>query len=161
VSKRADLGANLVDQLLPLVGDLRDSLHSAFGVRQFRVFIVRRAWSGTRRGEGSPTIVSAVEINPRPLVETADTLTQDRFEDGHGGFDPGERVTLREVDLRYAEAELTQEPVRQNEDVYYRIEEGQGQKIRTRYFMLDATPEADRVQSMGWIVRLRRVEIQE
>lgn len=155
--KKATTGTNLVDQLLPLADDLRSSLYADFGVRQYKVTIVRRKWSGTRRGEGTVSVVSEVEIDPAPEVR----FTGAGYASRVGGHEDVDKATLFEVSLLYSEAELTGQPIVENEEVYYRIQENQGQKSATRYYMLDGVPDGDRQKTIGWIVPLRSVEIQE
>lgn len=156
MAKDATLGTNLVDRLLPTIGRLRSGLLPKFGVRQFRVTIVRRQWSGGERGKGTSTVISQTVLDPPPLVSTgggARLLA--------GGQDEADRVTLSEIDLRYTEGELTGRPILEGEDLYYRIEDANGQRISPRYYLLEGDPEPDREDSIGWKLKLRRVEIQE
>lgn len=149
MAKDAILGNNLVDKLLPTVGKLRQSLFAKMGVRQFRVFTVRRSWSGGRRGEGTATD-TAVELTPAPQVSMGLTFSMEPC-----GLDEAGAVTLREVDLRYTEDELDGRPIAGHEEFFYRIDDGQGQSIRSRSFQLARPPFPDREESIGWIVHLR------
>lgn len=157
MARNATLGDNLVDQLVPLADDLRGSFYPAFGTRQYRVFIVRRRWSGAERGQGVATVVNEVEIDPIPEVR----FGGGRFASQPAGFEDSDVAVLREVSLTFSEAELTGKPTLKTEEFYYRIVEGHGQKSAPRYYMLDGIPLGDREKTIGWIVPLRRVEIQE
>jgi len=155
MAKDATLGTNLVDKLLPMVARLRTTLYPAFGVRQYQVYLVRRAWSGTQRGEGTVTVVSTEEMTPRPLVTPAGggaSMVP-------GGLDEADNVMLTEVDLRYTEQELTGRPLLENEEWLYRIDDGHGQEIRSRWFELNGTPRTDRERDIGWAIPLHEVEV--
>lgn len=155
MGKNATLGSNLVDKLAPTVGKLRIALYPAFGVRQYRVYLVRRSWSGTRRGEGSVTVISTEELTPRPLV----TIVGGGSAMVPGGLDEADRVTLSEVDLRYAEQDLTGRPILENEEWLYRIDDGHGQMIRSRWYELNGAPIMDRERDIGWVIPLHEVEV--
>ena len=154
--KLATLGTNLVDRLVPTVDRLRSSLYPKFGVRQLTVDLVLRTWSGTRRGEGTSSILSSVTLDPRPtIVETGGYRLM------AGGVDSADRLTLTEISLRYTEGELTGRPLRENDEFYYRVRDAHGQKMKTTYYQLDGDPNPDREKNIGWSVSLKRVEIQE
>jgi hypothetical protein len=148
MAKDAILGNNLVDKLLPTVGRLRTSLFAKMGVRQFRVFTVRRSWDGGRRGEGIATEVES-ELTPAPDVSMGLSFKMEPC-----GLNEAGAVILREVDLRYTEDELDGQPIGGNEEFFYRIKDGQGQSIITRSFQLARPPFPDRQDSIGWIVHL-------
>lgn len=154
----ATLGTNLVDSLIPDVVDgLRDDLHPEFGVRQFSVFTVRRAWSGSGVGEGDFTDTES-EITPQPLVEPYRT----RFELEACGINEAGLVRLREVSLTYTEEELTgfigenATGLEANEQWLYKLTDAQGQEIQTSYWVLKQRPFPDRIQDIGWVLELER-----
>lgn len=147
--KSATLGNNLVDQLLPTVGALRQSLNAKMGVRQYRVYVVRRTWSGARRGEGTATDV-AEELTPAPRVQMGLTYKLEKC-----GLDEAGVVVLSEVDLRYTEDDLDGHPIAANAEWFYRIDDGQGQSIRSRTFQLARPPIPDREKDIGWEIHLR------
>jgi hypothetical protein len=148
MAKNATLGNNLVDKLLPTVGKLRTSLFAKMGVRQFRVFTVRRTWDGGRRGEGTPT-ETEVELTPPPQVSPGLTYKMEPC-----GLNEAGAVILREVDLRYTEDELDGKPTAASDEFFYRIKDGQGQSIRDRAFQLARPPFPDREDTIGWIIHL-------
>src|SRR5262249_39230250 len=87
------------DSLLPGGGPLRP-VDTHFRTAAWRVYTVRRTWSGTRRGEGTPTD-DAVELVPSPLVLDRRMRKLDPV-----GMDEVGEVQLQEVSLTYTETEL-------------------------------------------------------
>lgn len=159
----AILGANLVDELVPMIDELRGDLHSAMGVRQFRVYLVKRRWSGTCRGEGTPTFVYQNEITPQPKVDLLSALETFgvQFRQTEFGREEEGDIFVTEVSFTYTEAELLGGTLANNEEFYYRLVDAYGQGIQTRYFIPSRPPESDRVKTMGYRLQLRRVEISE
>jgi hypothetical protein len=151
----ASIGTNLVDSLLEVVDDLRDGLHTDMGVRQWRVYTRRRTWSGPRRGEGAKTDVD-IQIEPQPFVSY-----DLRYELDAAGIDERGEVTLTEVSLTYTEAELTGRPLLDNEEWYFILRDAHGQEMADRWFVVAAPPSPDRVSTIGWVVRLRRVDVED
>jgi len=152
VAGSATLGTNLVDRLVPMVDRLRSSLYPAMGVRQYAVYLVRRRWSGARRGEGTITVLSRVELTPAPRVDFGGLRTQ---LEPHGFLEDGS-VRLTEVSLTYTEAELTGRPLAANEEFFYKLVDAHGQASKTRYFTpTDAPLEVDREKDIGWKVSLK------
>lgn len=156
MSKNAVLGTNLVDKLVPTADALRESLHDAFGVRQYRVYTVLRTWSGGSTGEGDPSD-QEVELIPKPKVEMLPyqgvsglRLTQEEC-----GIDEVGIIRLREVSLQYAEEELAGPVLQAGQEFFYKITDGQGQLIRDRYWVIYKTPVPDRNLDLGWTIELR------
>lgn len=153
------LGSNLVDELVPVADELRSELFPEMGVRQFRVFLEKRRWSGIERGDGSALAAHySVELDPRPLVRflsLEESLTAcGREEDGV--------IELTEISLTFTEGELmgtSQGALAQNEQFFYRVADGHGQGIATRYFTPVQKPESDRIKTIGWRILLRRTEL--
>lgn len=148
----ATLGENLIDGLLPIVDDLRSSLNADFGTRPFKCYVVRRHWTGERRGEGTLVWDSETEITPAPRVDLGSLFH--RLSDL--GLESDGEIVLREVSLTYTEAELTGQPLADNEECFIRLVEGQGQGIVSRDFVLATSkrPEPDREKDIGWRVTL-------
>lgn len=151
----ADIGTNLVDSLLTVVDDLRDSLHTDMGVRHWRVFTQRRSWDGGEVGEGVMTTVE-VEITPQPLVSTdlRNELTPQGIREAGG-------VMLSEVSLTYTEAELVGVDVMAHEQWLYVLREAHGQEMRDRFYSLSAPPMPDRISTIGWVVKLRPALVED
>ena len=151
----ATIGDNLVDSLLEVVDDLRGDLHPAMGVRQWRVYTVLRTWSGTEVGDGTKTDTET-QILPQPLVsyDLANKLTP-------GGVDDDGIVTLSEISLTYTEAELVGPTLAANQEWFFVLRDAHGQGMPDRYFGVKDPPKPDRIQTIGWIVRLIRQNVED
>jgi hypothetical protein len=149
----ATIGTNLVDSLLGTVDDLRGSLNTDMGTRQWRVYVVRRVWSGERRGEGTSSD-TLTELTPQPLVGPNDLF----YTSSAAGLEEDGNVTLSEVSLTYTEDELNPSAAA-NEDVFYLLRDAHGQSIADRYFTVSEPPKPDRVNTIGWIVRLKQATV--
>ncbi len=150
----ATLGDNLVDSLVDVVDDLRGDLHPAMGVRQWRVYTVRRTYAGEEAGDGPFTDVET-EILPQPLVsyDLVNELTP-------AGIEDAGTITLSEVSLTYTEAELDGSVLLPTQQWYYVLRDAHGQEMRDRYFGLKDPPRPDRINTIGWIVKLIRQHIE-
>lgn len=151
----APRGSNLVDDLLPDIDGLRGDLHADFGVRPFRVYTVRRAWSGTMVGEGTATDTVA-EITPAPRVLTWDGY---EFDLTHGGIVSKGELKLTEVSLTYTHTEITGGTLAQNVQWFIRIDEGHGQGQPSRYYVHAKPPFPDREKDIGWVIWLRAAQV--
>jgi hypothetical protein len=150
----AILGNNLVDSLVPDVIDgIRDDLHPQLGVRQFRVFAVTRTYADFF---GSENFTDAeLEFTPQPLVANYTTFTTIRYELEPCGLDEAGMVILKEISLTYTEAEIAGPPSDPTmEDFLIRIQDAHGQAIPDRYFQPAGPPYPDRIQGMGWAMKL-------
>lgn len=154
------LGSNIIDILVPTLDTIRSAVHGAIGDRQYRVYLCTRTWSGSQRAQGTPTIV-ATEIVPAPAVEfkngphgvSYNLQPQGKSDDGF--------IELKEVSLAYSEDQLCPKALAPNVEYYYRIVDGQGQNIRTRYGVPDGPPAPDREKDIGWSIRLRVKQVVE
>lgn len=151
----ATIGTNLVDSLLGVVDDLRSSLHGDMGVRQWRVYTVRRVWTGDEPGDGTYTDTET-EITPQPLVsyDLRNALTM------AGLVEAGE-IWLSEVSLTYTEAELTGRPLGASEQWFYKLTDAHGQGMEPRYYGLKDPPSPDRINTIGWKVKLIRQVVED
>mgnify|MGYP003395184021 CR=1 FL=1 len=146
----------LVDSLVADVIDgLREDLHPQFGVRAYRVYTVRRSWSGEMPGEGSVLQEVELELRPQPLVAPWDGF---KFDVTCAGLDTSGLVKLTEVSLTYTEAELVGFNLGPGEEWFLKITDAHGQGTTPRYYTHDKPPFIDRVKDMGWILWLRKVE---
>jgi hypothetical protein len=152
----AVLGNNLVDKLIPVADALRAQLYPAMGVQQYVVTVIRRRWNGGERGLGISTVVSSIALSPPPVVR--DSLG---YELRDSGLTEVGDITLTEVSLQYTEAELTGQPLGDDEEFLYRLTDARGQGIAPDYFVIAAPPVPDRTRDIGWRVRLKRVEATE
>ena len=140
----------LVDDLAGLIDDLRTDLHTDFGVRAFRVYTVKRTWDGEAIGDGNAVEVET-EITPQPWVQPWGLFN--KLEPC--GIDEAGTVTVTEVSITYTEPELVG-AVGDLDEWFIRIKEAHGQLNPVRDFVHEMPPYIDRVQSMGWIMKLRR-----
>jgi hypothetical protein len=145
----------LVDDLVPLIDDLRGELHQLFGVRAYRTHRVKRTWAGAFIGEGT-FVDEVVEILPQPKVWTWDGL---RWGMGAAGLNEMGEIQLTEVSLTYTEAELTGGTLPANVQWMFRISEAHGQGSSSRHFAHVRPPFVDREQDMGWILWLKFVDV--
>ncbi len=149
----ATIGTNLVDSLLGMVDDLRGSLNPDMGVRQWRVYVVRRVWSDGRVGEGTPAD-TLTELTPQPLIQSYNLF----YEISPAGLDESGTVIASEVSLTYTEDELQPSPG-VGEEILYLLRDAHGQSIADRYFVLSAPPEPDRTNTIGWILKLKEIQV--
>lgn len=144
----------LVDSLVvDVIDGLRGDLHPQFGVRPYRVFTVRRTWTGQTPGEGEP-IDTVVELTPQPRIESWDGY---KWVASPIGIEEDGKVRATEVSLSYTYAELVGDGLAENEQWFIRLSEAYGQGQPDRFFALDGPPFPDREKAMGWILRLRHI----
>ncbi len=148
----------LLDDLVGLADELRQDLAVGFGLRQFRVYLVRRTWDNGLVGEGEYT-EGRTELVPRPVVVPYAPGMEHKMDPA--GMDEQGVVWLKEVSLTYTEAELTggHQPHDdlEGQELFYELVDGNGQELEARRFILDAPPFPDREKDIGWVVKLRRV----
>jgi len=155
------LDSSLVDTLVPVVDSLRAALYPLMGTGAYQVHLVRRRWSGARRSQGTPSIVSDTVLSPQPRVKFPDNEQALGFEAEATGRQEEGNVDLTEVSLQYTEAELTGEPISLTDEFYYKLVDAHGQQIKARYYVPRKPPIADREKNIGWTIYLKRVEIEE
>lgn len=152
----ADLDPDvLIDDLVTLVDDLREDLIVGFGLRQFRLFTVRRTWDGEGVGDGAFEDELS-EITPRPLVNAYQDNVMYRLEPC--GIDESGMVLISEVSLSYTEAELTGGALLPNQEWFLLLVDGHGQQVPLRDFVMMSPPFPDRETDLGWKIRLKRRE---
>ena len=149
----ATLGTNLVDELVAVADELREDLHADMGVRQFRCYGVRGAWSGTYHGEGSHAITEIREFIPSPRVTLAD-----KHDLTPGGLLATGTCKLEELSLTYTQSQIMGEPVAANGDWHIVLVDGLGQGVSRRVFLPQDHPTTDRENNIGWEVVLRMDE---
>lgn len=134
--------SKLGDKLIDVVDNVRRKIHTKLGTRPWTVAIVTRRWSGGERGVGTAT-VEVLELDPTPHVSRN---AKDRM--GPAGREAAGSLVLKGVSLRYTEAELAPK-VDSRTEVAYRLTEGHGQRKKTRWFVIAASPIARRGDSPG------------
>ena len=153
----ATLGTDLLDDLVGLVDELREDLHTEFGVRSYRAFTILRSWDGDFAGDGSPTDVE-IEILPRPLVKPFGPGYTFQMEPC--GLDEAGIVHLVEVSLTYIQAELDGGVLTDKQEFFWILREGQSQEQIETQWLLARPPYPERAirenDGIGWIVYLKR-----
>lgn len=148
----------LARRFVPLADTLRDLL-TKFGLRPYKVRIIRVKWSGGRRGVGAPTVASELHLLPTPLISD---LTSLQAIVHPVGLDEHGALLLSEVSGRYTEDELLGrdsegQPVGADDEFFYEIEfpRPDGLSSTRRRFFPQGAPQyyAGKLQ---WQIRLER-----
>lgn len=113
----------LARRFIPLADSLRNML-TTFGLRSYKVSMVRVRWSGGARGVGTPTVESEEVILPTPKVGSLDALSELAQPIG---LDEQGSIELSQISGRYTEDQLVGlEPggreIDPNLEFYYEIE---------------------------------------
>ena len=150
----------LAFNLIGVADGLRD-LYTQFGLRPYRVALVRTRWSGGRRGIGVEIVISSTNLLPTPKMTDMAALTEIN---SAIGLDETGEVVLTEVSGAFTEDQLrghpfgNGEPVFPDEQFYYEIEfppACAGKDGERRRFTVKGAPMyfADRFQ---WNIRLEK-----
>lgn len=147
----------LTRDFIGLADDLRDLL-SAFGLRTYKVSMVRVRWSGGRRGRGAPSTVSEEAILPTPKLSSLDAL-QELAQSV--GVDELGAIDLSQISGTYTEDQLRGfrdgDGIPGDEEFFYEIEffpTSEGGSKKRRFFPRGApTYFPGRLQ---WSVRLEK-----
>ena len=143
MSKNSILQSGLLaDELVGVVDGIRREVHGALGTRPWKVDIITRRWSGDTCGEGNATI-QVLELDPTPMVRRS---TRDRL--GPAGREASGSLIMTGVSLRYTEEEL-QPKVDARTEVAYRLTELHGQRQKTTWYVLSASPVPRRGDKRG------------
>ncbi|MCG8423692.1 MAG: hypothetical protein MJE77_37820 [Proteobacteria bacterium] len=146
----------LADRLVTKVDSIRGNVHGKLGTRPHTVEVVRRTWTGPRRGEGTASDVRTA-ISPPPAVHVR---VGNRLRPA--GLEEEGDVVLTEISLTWAENELHEPALADTEEHYFRIIGAHGQGVRPRYYVPMKPPVVRRGDHQGdqidWRLELRRVE---
>jgi hypothetical protein len=152
------LNKTLARRFIPLADKLRD-LMTKFGLRPYKVRIMRVKWSSGQRGVGVPSIVQEIHILPTPLISDLTSLQ----EIVHPvGLDEMGSIQLSEVSGTFTEDDLMGrgsdgESIPSDDEVFFEIEfpRPDGKASTRRRFYMTSPPHyhAGRLQ---WIIRLER-----
>ena len=181
---RSQLGQTLVDKLSRTVADVRQ-LATMFGIRPYRVWVLRGNWSGTHEGEGDFTVTEQFELLPTPKVLTWDATTRPADPAGShemgdvkldyvpyrsGPFEPGgpSGPFNQDISIGYTEDDLRghciTKPLTATEQVFYDIQEDGGLEATVvnltpvrRRFKLIGVPNLEKGR-VCWTVHLRKSE---
>ena len=152
------LGNTLAQKLIPIADNIRN-LYTRFGLRSYKLRIVRVRWSGGRRGRGVPEVMETADLLPTPLVQDLSTLTEVL---NPVGLDEVGVIGVSEISGNFTDDQLRWlsddgVPPGVDEEVFYEIEYPQpdGSLSVKRRFSLRGAPyyNAGRFQ---WQVRLER-----
>lgn len=156
---RMNLRSTLAQRLIPVADNIRN-LNTRFGIRTYKVKIVRVRWSGDRRGRGVPTVELELDILPTPLVQDLTTLTEIL---NPVGLDETGVIGVSEISGDYTDDQLRflneGESPGPDEEVFYEIEYPQpdgafGGAFRRR-FTLRGAPYYSAGQ-FQWRIRLEK-----
>jgi hypothetical protein len=106
-------------------------------------------------GDGIAGAWTETEITPQPLVTYGDL----RFQLDPCGLETAGEIVLTEVSLTYTEPELVGGPPADGVEFAYLLRDAHGQQLYPRYFVPAAPPYPDRINDIGWRVRLRPVSV--
>jgi hypothetical protein len=150
----------LIDNLTPMIDQIRSSLYPAFGIDSFRVFTVLRTWAGQMVGEGDYTDV-VNELSPPPRIEQWNgykwvLLAAGAHEDGE--------IRLSEVSLTYTYKDLVGDldPAQRNQQFFYRFTDAHGQGQEDRLLRQNRPPQVVRDSKRlipGWCMWLMDMNI--
>lgn len=150
---------SLGQRLVPVVDNARDLL-TRFGLRPYRVKIIRVRFAGPRRGMGPEAVVHELELLPTPKVVDMSSLVE--VVTAVGVNEQGS-VQLQKISGRYTEEQLVGvgpdgAQVAPNETVYYEIEffRRDGLPSEKRRFVRDVVPTYN-ATSVEWMVTLVNV----
>lgn len=153
-----DLKKTLAQRFIPLADDLRNLL-TKFGLRPYKVRILRIRWANGLRGTGAAVVDDALDILPTPLVQDLSTMTAIVQP---VGLDEIGTIIVSEISGRFTDEQLRflDRDGRQpgpDEEVFWEIEFPRldGRPSDKRRFMLRSAPMyfSGRLQ---WQVRLER-----
>lgn len=152
------LNKTLARRFIPLADKLRD-LMTKFGLRPYKVRVMRVKWSGGSRGVGQPSVVSELHILPTPLISDLTSL-QEIVQPV--GLDEVGSILLSEVSGTLTEDDLMGrgtdgESVGVDDEVFYEIEfpRPDGKASTRRRFYMTSPPHyfAGKLQ---WQIRLEK-----
>jgi len=158
---RMDLKGTLGQKLIPVVDNVRN-LFTKFGLRPYKIRIVRVKWSGGRRGRGVPHIARQEDLLPTPLVDDLNALTEVLEPIG---MDETGTIVVSEISGRFTDDQLRYldddgEQPGPDEEIFYEIEypqpDGSGGDVMRR-FTLRGAPHYD-ANRFQWSVRLERAQ---
>lgn len=149
--------ATLAQRLIPVADRVRD-LFTRFGMRPYKIRIVRVRWSDGSRGVGTPIVENTLDLLPTPLVQDLTTLTEIVQP---VGLDEVGSILVSEIsgrftdnDLRFLSADGS--PPDPDVEVYYEIEfpKLDGTSDKRRFFLRSAPHYA--AGRFMWQLRLEK-----
>jgi len=148
----------LARSLVPLADNLRDLL-SQFGLRVYKVSVIRVRWSGGERGVGVPEVVSVKILQPTPKISTLESI--DEIIQPIGQHEEG-GIKLSKISGTYTEEDLLGqskrgEEIPEDQEVFYEVEYPRvdGGPSEKRRFYPKSVPTYY-PGKLSWEVRLER-----
>lgn len=145
----------------PGLADKLRQLHTKFGARSRRLFLVWVKWTGDERGEGTEQVVRELEVLPTPKVSELTAISRNPFS---AGMLPVGSLRIDEISASFSEETLRgrmvpgQGPVPEPYDFFFETREdgrgGEGEPLRQRYRLL-AGP-ARKETNISWSIVLER-----
>lgn len=135
-----NLKGTLAQRLISVADNIRN-LNTRFGVRTYKVRVVRVRWSGGQRGRGVPVEARVMDILPTPLVQDLTSLTEVLTPIG---LDEAGVISVSEISGTFSDNQLRfldddGEQPGPDEEVFYEIEypqpDGSDKSIRRRFFI--------------------------
>lgn len=149
--------STLARDFVDLADDLRDML-TQFGLRTYKVSLIKIQWSGGKRGRGTPLVTSEEAILPTPKMSPLDGL-QELVQSI--GLDELGAIELSQISGRYSEEQLRGytdqgEGIPPDSEFYYEIEffPHEGPSKKRRFFTKSAP--AYHPGRLQWTVRLEK-----
>lgn len=148
----------LARRFIGLADSLRDLL-TRFGLRTYKVTIVRVEWTGGKRGRGVPVILSEKTILPTPKISNLDALSAVVQS---VGLEELGSIELSQISGSFTEEDLygtdsDGEPIPANQEFFYEVEffpHSGGPSQKRRFFPTSApTYMPGRLQ---WSIRLEK-----
>lgn len=150
------MGDNILDDLLPIVDELRGDLNTLYGTRSHRCFIEIRTYEGQRH-DGYFT-VSSTEILPIPKV----LFTSDHFNmNGAGKYSEG-NIEISEISLvNYSSDDLSPRNLLPNQKLLYRLVDAHNESMPDRFFLPNMVPVIDREFNEEWHITCHEIQISD
>lgn len=152
------LNKTLARRFIPLADKLRDMM-TKFGLRPYKVRIMRVKWSGGMRGVGAAFVTNELHLLPTPLISDLNTLTD--VVEVVGLTEVGS-IQLSEVSGRFSEDELMGRdedgnPVPADEEFFYEVEfpRSDGKASTRRRFYMRSPPQYH-AGKLQWTIRLEK-----
>ena len=158
--------ATLIEQLGPVIANVRASLHNQLGTRPYRVFLVTREWSGGERGRGDST-VTRTELGCGK--DASGRIAPPRFTAPGLGYQIGQEGvievgtgTIDEIDPTMIEAQLSNlGRLDGTQAAYIEVRQdardGGAPDLPVRRFALDGAPMR-LPTGLQWTMRIRATE---
>jgi hypothetical protein len=144
----------LIDSLIPIIDDIRSNVADPLGCRHFNVSLVTVLPTPRRAGDPSTKTVTEVALTPKPLIKPYEF--NNKLEGC--GVDEWGLLKVEQISLTYTEDELTGRTKPAGAEFYWKLTEGHGQGVVTRYYTIDRDPFPVRDCCPGWTVVLRRAK---